>query len=233
MFKLEKNKEYEIRFMPNFKADGTGAVDFKQSHELLFTTISENPHLAHRYFSIILRDGVLDVMMYGHQIKAFLEYAMTGFVGTSEGYFLTNTGVPEFYFANKDKSKLKLELNPNDDENEFHKHYDIVEYSPFNLFDIQSGIVLTAKTRDTRFRFMEIFNIGIKNVAPIWKPGDDKQKIEFLWDDAPSIKETIEEYKKQLTEENEKSFFLWEDEAKRYFWWHRKKTQSDRTLTLG
>lgn len=111
-----------------------------KSNDDLFDTVSKSPARIVKYFSYILIDGKLDFITFGTQIKNYIQKCISGFYGTSEGYFISEYKVDKYY-ANNDKSFITIDEfyyeNYRDEKNL--KEYDDVQYyDRINLFDIKS-----------------------------------------------------------------------------------------------
>ncbi len=120
------------------------------------------------------------------------------------------------YFANSDKSKIELSESFECDLVEYN---DVVYYEPINLYDIKSGWKLTFKTRENH-GFIDIYQISVIKSEPVYKPGDDRDKITSLYNNVKKLDEILEDYKKETINwgvENNIEY-LFGDSAKRYYW---------------
>ena len=228
MIKIEKNMHYQLRLMPN-------KFDIPNSTiSLEFCIQDEKPNMSKRHFSYILgKDGELDTFMYGETIKRFIDACFHGFYGTAEGYYICDSGmtyengkpkIPKFYLANEDKSRIFSSL---EDLNSYHikdykKHTEIFLYNKFNLFDIREEYVISFKTRMIG-QFMEIYNVCRAEVKPLYKEGDDKEVINSLYNRILPLSECVENYKQNLSKENKNLKFLFNEDARKYYFKNRQK----------
>lgn len=193
MFEIERNKEYEIKLMPNY---------FDVSNHIQ-TVDSEKNKLFKIYVSYFLNDeGKIDIIRLPKMIIEYIQKCYRGFYGTSEGYYLCGLEAEgvlrNFYYANKDKSEICLYDNEIDKNvQRFTKYYDIIEYKRFILCDLRGEYKLHFKTCDV-MGFMKVYNIGLTKCEPLYKEGDDKNKILSLYDNVYQLKDY---YKYLLNEE--------------------------------
>lgn len=221
MKKLEKNQEYEIRLLPNIDNPTNSII------ELVYTVKDiERSILMKRYFCYILtEDNTIDVLVFGKQLKEHIQNCITGYYGTSEGYFICNDNqqdedgkniIPTYYYSNDNKSIIKFN-QPFDifdkTDMSLEKYTDVKWYDKIILYDIKSPFLLTCKTNEIH-GFMNIFNIGLKETKPFWKLGDDKNIIYDMYKNHIKIDDVIEEYKNEFLTNNPNVLF--DDDARKY-----------------
>jgi len=212
--KIQKFKTYELRLMPNYLDMPNNAV------ELFASVVSDKPVKIEKYLSYILIDGKIDFMLFGYQIKKYIQNCITGFYGTSEGYFISNDSITEYYATN-DKSFITIDKDYYDehkDEEELKVFTDIHYYEGINLFNIKGKYGLTFKTRE-KAGFLEIYNLGLLEIDPLYKDGDDKSKITSLYNDVKKLEEYKEEYIEDMIKWGKENGFnyIFGEEGRKYF----------------
>jgi hypothetical protein len=197
MFEIERNKEYDIRLMPN-------KFDVSNSIRIIDNEKSRMYKIYVTYF--LNDDGKIDIIRTPKIIVDYIKHCHIGFYGTSEGYFLCgieNEYIPVLYYANSDKSdiylsQIEFELNKNKKES-YIKYFDVIEYKRFILCDLKGTYKLHFKTCDEQ-GYMKIYNIGLKKTEPLYKDGEDKNNILSLYDGVYQLKD----YNKYLLNEERK-----------------------------
>lgn len=227
MLKIETFKEYQIRLMPvlNEKSitNQVASVD-------MVIKDSESKNLVKRYFALYLdkENTKVDFLTFGRIIDKYIYRLKTGFYGTSEGYFLSDTNLKS-YFANDDKSDFikpdedgKFDYN-NIDLNIFKLHTDVVYYDMINLFDIKSNKELYIKTSD-KHGYLNYTHIGIKDVEPLYSVGDDKQMILDMYGDI-KLQKIVDEF----IANNSEKYYL-NEEACKINWKYRNEVLNNPNL---
>ena len=213
MIKIEKNKEYEFRLMPNFYNLNQRFLELEISN----ADLDKTPTISKKFFCYVLSNNKIECLMFGLKIQNYIHKCITGFFGTPEGYFISVDEVDQYY-ANSDKSII--EISEEEDfleEKESNKeklilHKDVVYFERINLFDIQDKHILVFKVRDNH-GFMEIYNLGLKEVDPLYKKGDDQKRIESLYDGVQKLEDVVEEYKQHLIKDHKETKWIFGKEA--------------------
>ena len=209
MIKQELNKDYEMRLMPNFHKISEPIIELKS------TIKQESPMLIHKYFSYDLVDGKIDTFMFSKQLRTYIDHCIRGFFGTSEGYFISENEV-ESYYANIDKSIISTDEFKYADDVDFYLFKDVVYYERIVLFDVKCKYNLTFKTRENH-SYMETYNIGIKEVEPVYMDGDDKNYVYGLYENVEPLKDAVENYKREMVEKYPEHEFLFDEEDRMYY----------------
>lgn len=222
MIKIEKDKEYSIRLMPNIHDVPNSVIETKYTNK-------DAVIISYKYFSYVLNGNDIDHIMFGKQINDYINNCIHGFYGTSEGYFICKKDldieIPEFYYANKDKSIISTDEFRYGEYPEFTKYTDINIYEKIILFNIKEKYELVFKTRDNH-GYLEIYNLGIKETKPLYKDGDDKDVILSLYRHKNELDVFVEQYKSELTEKYPEEDIVFGDKAQKRYWDKKSTSES-------
>lgn len=226
MLKIEKNKTYEFRLMPNF-------FNLKQNiMELKVTSDKSKTEPFVKVFCYVLtEDNKIECLLINKKIREYIHQCLVGFHGTSEGYYVSGDRV-KHYYAYEDKSFISLDSYDKKTE-KLSKFTDIEYYERINFWDVKSEYILTFKTRDNT-GFFEIYNLGFKKVKPLYKNGDDQKSIISLYDNVEKMDHIIENYKKEISTNYPNDIWFFGDDATKYY--HKqcdKKRISETINDLG
>lgn len=239
MLKIEKNKEYNIRLLPNFYDINKSVLTTKYARKI------DNPIIIDLFMCYYLNDNIVDTLIYGRKINEFIGNFFRGAYITSDGFFICKKGlnetddghylnedfIPTRYFANDDKSKILFDWNNKNidlsdqfsksiyDKNDFKEYTDIVCLPPINLFDIQCPYNINLKTRD-KFGFLDVYYIRLDIKEPLWTPNEPREKIVNLFDGVPNLSDIFNDYKNQMVIDCQDIIF--DDEARKYYWDSKK-----------
>lgn len=222
MLKIEKNKQYEIRLMPNFFEPKEFISEFHYTYKN-----TEKPTLARVNFCYYLTEsGEVDCFVFSETIRKHIERCIYGYYGTIEGYFIeqlwdnqNQQDKPEYYYANDDKSEIvtsdEFERDPERyEQEELKKFTDVFTFDKFILPDVKSKYLLTVNTSE-HYGFIHHLHIGLKQTEPLYKEESDKPKIISLYDNIKPLKEIIKNYKKELKNKHGENVLI-DDEARKY-----------------
>lgn len=207
MLKLEEEKSYEFKLMPNISDPNLSFMQLtREQAEPRFRSLT--------YFTYYLKeDGKVDVLNIPKIIKEYVNKCIMGFVGTSEGYVISEDKETEIDHYYADDNKIDL-YTPDEydamveykDEAELillKKYTDVVSYKPFIIFDIKSPRNLVFKIVEDQ-GYKRFINIGIKTVDPIFKDGDEKSKIMSMYDGIENMEIVVEKEKQRMIKEYNK-----------------------------
>lgn len=178
-----------FRLMPNIKNPKENIKTIKW-----LPSNSTSVRLFESYFTHVMEDGEVKIIKIPRLIGEFKHKCINGFYGTSDGYFISTENCDGYYF-NRDGDIRPYYVDSICYEDGVEVRKDIVYYERINLFDIQEKYEIEYEI-EKKEGYIHIHNKNIRlvEVEPLWKDGDDKQKIIDLYSNV-DIDKNIEKFK--------------------------------------
>ncbi len=198
-------KEFSLRFVPNV---------YKPASSLAATTYAmpgKHINLTTSVFSYVMEDGKIVVYRFGLAINKMLDICRRGYYGTPDGRFVAPSDHEEKvtkYYATEDLSHITLDKDQFKDQSyidEYQKRRKLLEFNDVVLYEpniansLTSGLILEFKVDSIAVPgfdkpLVKICGLRWTKGEPLYKVGDDKNKILDAYGQIISLETAVEEF---------------------------------------
>jgi hypothetical protein len=222
--------DHSVRFMPN--------VNDISNHilEVAFTsTITEGASIQNAIFSYLLIDGKIDIYRINRNMKDIVYGLLRGTAITnSEGLIISSTAE---YFREPITNYIIDSNNNICFNNEVHNREgleirtDIVTNDPINILASTSPYVIDFKVCDVELGdhiYKKYYDFRLVEKSPLYKEGDSKESITDFYNGVYDLGLIIDDFKEEVQKYTDKfgnslAPFLFDEQAKEYYWNKRKQ----------
>ena len=222
--------DHSARFMPNVKDMNNSVL------EVAFTsTIIEGASIQNAIFSYLLIDGKIDIYRINRNMKEIVRGLLRGTtIINTEGLIISSTGE----YLGEPITNYIIDSNNNIClNNEVHNREgldirtDIITNDPINILSVTSPYVIDFKVCDVELGdhiYKKYYDFRLVEKSPLYKEGDSKESIMDLYNGVYDLELIIDDFKEEVQKYTDKfgnslAPFLFNEQAKEYYWNKRKQ----------